>query len=183
MQGQSAIVVVAVGHALAIIALIMVVVGTSLPLVLRRVSPTPTPLPSAGRLVETPPRLELPTVIPMSVAAVPPPATPEPTPAPTPAPSPTLLPVSAVDTGGRGARLRQEPSIRADVVAMLPDRTQVAQVGADEAENEGRRWRLVRGPDGRGGWIDASLLLLVGTPGPDADGATEPATPTPVAGP
>lgn len=79
-----------------------------------------------------------------------------------PAPSPTATPpLSAVAAGGRRARLRQEPSVQARVVAMVPDGTPLTQLGSEVADG-GRAWRRVTGPNGVAGWIDASLLAPVG---------------------
>ncbi len=91
-------------------------------------------------------------------------------------PTPTPVPLSAVDTGGRGARLRQEPSLKAAIVGVLPDGTQVGGLGP-EANQGGREWRHVRSPDGLEGWIDASLLLPVATPAPGLENAAEPRMP------
>jgi hypothetical protein len=88
------------------------------------------------------------------------PATAAPLRGPTPAPR-----LSAVDAGGRGARLREGPSDTASRVAVLPDGAEVGESGA-EVDDGGRTWRRVTGPDGAAGWVDADLLGPIGPPPP-----------------
>jgi Bacterial SH3 domain len=67
-----------------------------------------------------------------------------------------------IDTGGPNARLRAEPSIEATIVESVQDGTRVTDLGAEVAAG-GRTWRRVTGPGGSTAWIDASLLLPIGS--------------------
>ena len=177
--GYLAIAIAVLGHALLILALLVLAIVTGFPLVAHLLSTAREPQPAAGRMVGARAPVEVPTAAPARVVTLetPPTVIVEPTPeaTPTPPPIPTPLPLSAVDTGGRGARLRQEPSLEAAIVGVLPDRTHVAELGP-EADEGGRVWRHVRSPDGREGWIDAGLLLPVATT-PDPAGPAEPRIP------
>jgi hypothetical protein len=64
---------------------------------------------------------------------------------------------AAVAARGLGARLRAEPSVRAQIIAVLADETAVELLG--DASLDGQRaWRRVQAPGGLSGWIDAELL-------------------------
>ncbi len=81
------------------------------------------------------------TVTPLPVAIFAPPATAilEPTGPvmPTPTPGPTAPAVREVDAGGRGARVRDEPSLGAAILGVLPERARVSLLGP-EVDEEGR---------------------------------------------
>jgi hypothetical protein len=67
-----------------------------------------------------------------------------------------------IDTGGPNARLRAEPSIEATIVESVQDGTRVTDLGGEVVAG-GRTLRRVTGPGGSTAWIDASLLLPIGS--------------------
>jgi hypothetical protein len=172
VQGQAGMVIALIGHALAVVVLILAAIDGGVSLAGQLASATPTPTPSPPSALARPVLPPPPTAVATAIAA---PTTPptgaivEPTVAPTatevPSPSPTPLPLGAVDTGGRGARLREEPGLRATVVGVLPEAMLVAMLGP-EVEQDGRTWRRIRSPDGQEGWVDSGLLTPVGAPSP-----------------
>jgi hypothetical protein len=83
---------------------------------------------------------------------------------------------------GGSANVRAEPSTSAPILTQLPEGT-VLELAGPNREAEGRLWRNVRLPDGRTGWIAASLLAPV-APSPMPRGVPSPGPlPTPTATP
>jgi Bacterial SH3 domain len=176
MQGRTGLVIALMGHALAVALLVLAAIlgGVSAAVRLAVATPTPTPTlhPVLARPVLPPPPTAAPSATPAPIALLVSRA-PEPTATPTAAvaPSPTLLPRTAVDAGGRGARLREGPGLGAAILGVLPERMPVAVLGP-EAEEDGRAWRRVRIPDGLEGWVDADLLAPIDLPVPAASTPT-----------
>lgn len=128
------------------------------------------------------------------------PAAPAAPPATTPPPASTPDPGSAVNggstpritgTGGFGARLRAEPSLKAAIVLVIPEGATVELTGATRTA-EGYQWVQVL-YTGATGWVASSLLTAniavpSSTPKPSAAPAPAPAptpapTPVPAAAP
>ena len=62
-----------------------------------------------------------------------------------------------VNTDGEGAHLRAEPSRTARSLRVIPEGAVVDALGPERAGEE-LRWRPIRTPDGKEGWIATSLL-------------------------
>ncbi len=141
------------------------------------VTPVAPPAPTA-----TPPPAPAPTATPPPApAATPPPAPPDPGSSVTGGGTPRIG-----NTGGRGARLRAEPSLKAATLLVVPDGAAVELVGASRAA-EGYEWLQVRYNDATG-WVASSLLtanIARPAPTPVAPAATPPpaAAPAPAASP
>ena len=166
-----------IGHALVLVMLILMALEGGVSLAVHVASATPTPRPTAlptppGPTPPAPTRVLLGDTTVVTEAVI---ATPEPTARPTATgvPSPTPPAMSAVDAGGRGARLREGPGLRAAILGVLPEQMLVSMLGP-EADEDGRAWRRIRSPDGREGWVDAGLLAPVGAPAPAAAAAGRP---------
>ncbi|MGN6810580.1 MAG: NlpC/P60 family protein [Thermomicrobiales bacterium] len=120
------------------------------------------------------------------------------TPTPPPAPADNAAPPTAAaqtggqlsvsGTGGKGARLRDAPSLHANILLVVPDGALVNVTGAPAAADSST-WTPVT-YSGTAGWIASFLLgaagatapALASTPTPDAPPADAPA-PTPVSTP
>ena len=105
---------------------------------------TPTPVPT-----DTP----MPTVLPTET----PTQTPTVTPTFTPSATPTATPRTAVLTYPFGTNLRAEPSLEAEVLAILPTDTVVVLLDG-LVEADGFVWQEVL-VDGQSGWLSAEFLL------------------------
>jgi LysM repeat protein len=104
-------------------------------------------------------------------------ATRTPTPAPTETPTPTPEPppplFRVVGVGPTGLRMRAEPSPDAEIVAELPNDTQVEQIGEDLTGPD-FVWRNVRTAEGQEGWVATEWLEAV-EPAPEEPAEEEPA--------
>jgi len=65
-------------------------------------------------------------------------------------------------TGGAGVYLRATPRM-ADRLRAWPDGTMLDIAGGD-AVGDGRRWKRVRDPDGRLGWVPADFVVAIAVP-------------------
>ena len=126
----------------------------------------PTPVPTATSTVTL-------TVTP-TLTPVPPTATstltvtPTLAPTATHTPTPTATPVLALVVAGEsgGAHLRAEPGFQSPSLALLANGTLVQVLPGDIVEEGGGFWVHVRTPDGKEGWILATLLATA-TPAPN----------------
>ncbi len=129
-----------------------------------------------------------PAAVPAPAAAPAPTATPA-APAPTPEPTATPDTGSTVNsgsggsritgTGGRGARLRAEPSLNAAILLVIPEGAEVVRLGASRTA-EGYEWVPVRYTE-VDGWVASSLLGA--NLNPPAPSVAPRSTPTPTATP
>ncbi len=98
-----------------------------------------------------------------ALAAMPTPTPkPQPTPAPSPTPVPTPTPFKAFTVqaqAANGANLRQEPSLEAEVVIVVPNGTVVYWTGK-EVENQGYRWFEVEAKV-NGKWVKGWMAHVV----------------------
>lgn len=113
--------------------------------------------------------------------AAPAPAPPSPTPAPAPLPAaPSGANPHIAGTGGKGARLRDAPSLKATILLVIPEGEAVAPTGASK-QAEGYEWTPVRYKN-LTGWV-ASSLLTASTVAPSAPPAASPPPPAPAPAP
>lgn len=122
----------------------------------RMIPPTAAPVSTAPIVFAT--ASPQPTLITAFPTPIPPPATATSVRAaiPTPAPAPPR-PLYVANTGGDGLALRGSPSSGGERIAVLPEGTTLTPTGPEE-QTDGRRWRQVRDPQGREGWVAADFL-------------------------
>lgn len=116
---------------------------------------------------------------PPAPAAAPVTAPPATDPVPATGPGPKIT-----GTGGVGARLRAAPSLKADVLLIIPEGATVELTGTPQSA-EGYEWMPVRFT-GQSGWVASSLLSASAVPVPapaPAPAAAPVATPPPAAAP
>jgi hypothetical protein len=99
--------------------------------------------------------------------------TPAPTETPTPTPEPPPPLFRVVGVGPTGLRMRAEPSPDAEIVAELPNDTQIEQIGEDLTGPD-FVWRNVRTSEGQEGWVATEWLEPV-EPAPEEPAEEEPA--------
>jgi hypothetical protein len=135
-------------------ALVVALMLTACSLPERTTPPTAAPVSTAPVVFATssPVAVQTPFATP-----IPPPATPTvrieiPTPAPA-APRPLYV----ANTGGEGLALRNKPASDGERIAVLSEGTALTPTGQEE-QADGRRWRQVRDPQGREGWVAADFL-------------------------
>ena len=134
--------------------------------------PAPAPTEAAVAVAASP------TSPPVAISAAPteapavarPAATAEPVESTTVAPTASTSPgadqaESQIVTGGQGARLRADPGLQGQIVAVLADRTRVVSLG-QETPQDGQLWRRIRAPDGREGWVADAVLEPVAPASP-----------------
>jgi hypothetical protein len=99
--------------------------------------------------------------------------TPAPTETPTPTPEPPPPLFRVVGVGPTGLRMRAEPSPDSEIVAELPNDTQIEQIGEDLTGPD-FVWRNVRTSEGQEGWVATEWLEPV-EPAPEEPAEEEPA--------
>jgi uncharacterized protein YgiM (DUF1202 family) len=85
---------------------------------------------------------------------------PEPESEPTPEPEPEPARFVVTGTGPEGLRIRAEATTDSDVIAQLPNGTEVEQIG-EEVESGDFTWLNIRTPEGEEGWAATDWLEAV----------------------
>jgi len=93
--------------------------------------------------------------------------------APPPASPPTER-VRIANADGSSVNVRAEPSTSAQVLAELPEGTELDLAGPDR-QVDGRAWRNVKLPGGQAGWIAAAFLVSISPPATPVPGGGPPA--------
>lgn len=154
---------------------LVVLLGCTTPA--RTSSPTPAPVSTAPIVFATASPVAVQT--PPIPTPIPPPTTPtQRIVVPTPAPA-GPRPLFVANTGGEGLALRGSPTSGGERIAVLPEGTPLTPTGQEE-QADGRRWRQVKDPQGREGWVAADFLTAslpaasLPVPSPDAGSAPPP---------
>lgn len=125
-------------------------------------SATDAAIESVNRAEQDSPLVPTPTITPTASASptFTPTTTPTPSRTPTPTremtPTPTPLPIG-VNNGTQAVNVRAEPNVGAAIITALPQGETVEILGMNDAGN----WYRVRLPDGRTGWVSATLLQIM----------------------
>lgn len=129
-------------------------VPTSTPTQTQTMTPTSTPIPPTSTSTQT-------------LTPVPPTATLTPTYTPTPTATPVIAIVNAGEGGG--AFLREEPSIQAPSIRVVPNGTPLQVLPDDPVQEGSQVWIHVRTLQDEEGWI-LQILLVTATPAPNWEG-------------
>lgn len=129
-------------------------IPTSTPTQTQTLTPTSTPIAPTATPTQT-------------LTPVPPTATPTSTYTITPTATPIIAIVNAGEGGG--AFLREEPSIQAPSIRVLPNGTPLQVLPDDPVQEGGGVWIHVSTLEGQEGWI-LQILLVTATPAPNWEG-------------